>query len=415
MVLKEENKGSVEKELNIYLRIAQIRKFNQIILGSSLCLIISLIIITAISFHMLIFWPDILLTILFWLFLGLFFAYSFTDDPINLIKPGLTLFGNVIVALMIYIMAIINYTSLLNILPIAYVLYFFLFISLCIGGLLTLITNIYVLYFRHKYKRNIVNRTEKINLILTVSLVSILVLLIAIVFLTIYRPDLVVLYFPIAYEISIILFISLCILGALTLMSNIYVLYSRYKNRKNSSKTNQGRKIKKIIIFSLALTGIPLVILATPGVLQIPITIEPKDYEVEFALFGCHGNVTTSMGDALNKHKVILVMGCIPDLNDKDGKKEFLNTYTHYNNTYPNITIFFAPGASPGGFIWDGNTKNIIKILKDVITVSKENNLTNVKGLTIDIEPPIPDPEFDCSPNKERHDESYEMWEDFFD
>ena len=419
LIEKEENKSIKTKEVRIYLRLAQIRKFNQVILGTSICLFISLVIITAISFHTLIFWPDILLSILFWVFLGSLFAYSLTGSPIDLVKPGITFFGNIFFAIMIFFMALVPYGSFLHALPVAYGLYMFLFVSLGVGGIITFATNTYVLNFWRKYRKKnsklFEGYGEKVKIIINIAFSWAGILFVGIFILIQYLPDLVYTYFPIAYDLSIIFFIILCILGITALSTTIYNRFIRHKTKNKISKLNRNGKIKKIFVIMLALTGIPLLIMSIPGIIRVPITIEPQDYQVEFVFFAGYGNVSASMGQNLNEHNCTLVFCCFSDIYDINGKQEFVNTFTHYNNTYPNISIFLAFGANPGGFIWDGNAEDAIKNAKEFISIVKEYNLTNIKGLTIDIEPPIPSPAFDVSPNRERHSEAKEMWEDFFD
>ena len=130
--------NSDSEEIRIYLKITWIRKLCQVILGTALCLFVSLTIMTVIFFANLIFWPDILITILFWLFLGFVFAFSFTDDPCNLVKPGFVAFGHIIFIIMVYFLSIFYHYNFANVFPIAYVLSLGLFIALCISLGLTL-------------------------------------------------------------------------------------------------------------------------------------------------------------------------------------------------------------------------------------------------------------------------------------
>ncbi|MHA1291819.1 MAG: hypothetical protein ACTSQJ_04020 [Promethearchaeota archaeon] len=329
------------KELRIYLKIAFVRKINQIVLGTTLCLFIILVIITAVSFSTLIFWPDILLSIWFWIFLGLLFAYSFTDDPINRIKPGISIFGNIFFGGIIFFMAIFYYVNFSNVLPIAYLISVILFIALCIGGTLMIGTNIYVLFFRHRSKKR---------------------------------------------------------------SSEIFNIY-------------QSGKMKKILFYCIICSGLSFGFLATPGIIKIPITIEPKDYQAEFAFWGGYGAIDNSTGELLNKYKITLIFCCYPDLNDEDGKNDFINTITEYNNSYPNLSIFISVSGYPGAFVWDGNLENVIDNAKKIISIKQDYNLTIIKGLAFDIEGPYVQliKNIDASPNRIRHDESLELWYDFFD
>jgi hypothetical protein len=344
MKIKRDKNKLESNELRIYLKLAWFRKFNQVILGTSLCLIILTIILTAISFSTIIFWPDILLTLLFWLFLGFSFAHSFTDDPVNLIKPGVTLLGNIVLAVLIFFLAIFPWWSFAYILPIAYIISMVLFIGLCIGCLLNLGVNFYVMYFWIKYKKR--------------------------------NP----------------------------------VLFKLYRTGK----------IKKILLIGMCLTGIPLVIMAIPGVIQIPITIEPQDYDAEFAFWGGYRlNDSTILG-SLNNHSATLVQCCYDNISQSSGKQSFINWISFYNNTYPNISFYFSIPGFPGGFVWDGNMENVISYAKEMVVLVEDNNLTNVKGLAFDIEAPyFPSlfhvHDFEVTPNRVRHDQSLQLWYNFFD
>jgi len=420
-MLKKRNKTVVnQEELKIYLRITWIRKFNQAILGTTLSVLVFIAIFTAINFSTYIFWPDILLSILFWLFIGSFFAYSLTGDALNPFKPSLTLFGNLFLAILIYQLTQVHFASFLGAFPIAYILFLILFLLMCAGAILTLITNTYILHFRRKYKNKnpeLLKKSEprKINLILVGSLIVMGYIFIALVFMIMYIPTVILTYFPIADELSIILFFVLCGLGSITLGVNIRIRYKQYKINNREKKLIHKVKLKHILVLLIILTGIPLSLLAIPGVLRVPITIEPKDYKINFALFAAYGNVSTPMGNNLNDHQVTLVFCCIPDVFNDTQKQGFVDTCTHYNNTYPNISLSIAHHGDPGGFLWDGNAEDAIRRAKEILNIAKEYNLTNIKGITFDIEPPIPAPGLDVSPNKTRHDDAITLWEGFFE
>jgi hypothetical protein len=344
MKIRKDKPKLDSKELRRYLKIAWVRKFNQIILGTAISLIILIMVLTGIYNSALIYWPDILLTILFWLFLGFCFAFSFTDSPVDLIKPGITLIGNSVLAILIFFLSIFPWWSFAMILPIAYIIAMILFIGLCVGLFLTIGVNLYVFYFWIKYKKH--------------------------------NPKLFKLY--------------------------------------------RTGKIKKIILIAMCLTGIPLLIMAIPGVIQIPITIEPQDYDAEFAFWGGYGlNDSTILGK-LNNHSVTLVQCCYSNISQSSGKQTFVNWITYYNNTYPNISLYFSIPGFPGAFVWDGNLDNTFNYAKEMVSVIQYYNLTNVKGLAFDIEAPYFSNlfhiyDFDISPNRERHDESLQQWYDFFD
>ncbi len=342
MEIEEKNNKNNPKEIKIYLKLAIIRKINQIILGTTFCYFIFLFASIWIMYSSLILWPDLLLSLLFWLFMGLLFGYTFTDDPINLIKPAIFLFGNLFYIIFIFILSIYQYFSLANYAPVAYIIYMILFLSLCVGGISNLAVNMYVIIFRRRCKK------RSINL----------------------------------------------------------------------SKAYRTGKIKKVFMFSLVITGLPLLIMAIPGILQIPITIEPQDYEAEFAFWGLYTNVSSTVGTSLNDHEATLILAGFPDLFDNEGKQNFVNTYTYYNNTYPNISILICVPGDPGGFVWDGNVGDVINKSKKVVLIAQEYNLTTIKGLAFDLEAPMTEylPEgFDGAPNTERHDNSIELWYDFFD
>ncbi len=340
MSKQNEIKGTNSKLVGTYLKLAWIRKFNQAIFGSSLCLFASLIVFSALSYPTLIFWPDILLTLLFWLFLGLLFAYSLTDDPVRLIKPGITFTGNIIFIIMIYFLSLWDYWNFANVLPITYAISLFLFIALCIGAVVSLAANTYNIYFR-------------------------------------------------------------------------------LKNRKQNSglfKAYKSGKIKTVLLVGLLLLGIPLVIMAIPGVLQIPITIEPNDYQAEIAFWGGYGRINSTIGEELNEHNAIVVFCNFENVSDLTKRPNFVNTITGYNTSYPNMTVFLSVPGFPGAFVWDGNTQNTIDYAKTLVSVIHDNNLTNVKGLAFDIEGPYVHlvQDIDASPNRERHDQAMALWYDFF-
>lgn len=338
---EKKDQGKIEPKITrIYLGLAWIRKFNQVIFGTALCFFVSLVIFAALSYPTLIFWPDILLTIMFWLFLGFLGAYSLTDDPVRLIKPGITFIGNLIFIIMIYFLALWHYWNFANILPIAYV-------------------------------------------------------------------------------ISLVLFIALCVGAAITLAANIYNIYFRFKHRKQHSglfKAYRTGKIKTVLIIGLLLLGIPFTIMAIPGVLQIPITIEPQDYQAEIAFWGGYGRINSTMGQELDEHEAIVVFCNFPNVSEVIGRQNFVNMTTGYNNSYPNMSIFLSVPGFPGAFVWDGNTQSVIDYAKTLVSVIHDNNLTSVKGLAFDIEAPYMHlvQDIDASPNRDRHDQAIDLWYDFF-
>ncbi len=220
-----------------------------------------------------------------------------------------------------------------------------------------------------------------------------------------------------------VLFISLCIGCFLTLGVNFYVMYFRVKYKKRSPnlfKLYRTGKIKKILFVAMCLTGIPLVIMAIPGVIQIPITIEPQDYEAEFAFWGGYGLKDATILGSLNNHSATLIQCCFDNISKSIDKQYFVSNITFYNNTYPNISLYFSIPGYPGAFVWDGNVENAISYAKEMVTLVDENNLTSVKGLAFDIEAPyFPSlfyvHNFDVTPNRVRHDQSIQLWYDFFD
>lgn len=341
--LRQNERKIQQTEVRRYLNIAWIRKFNQVILGTSICLMILIILLTALFNLNYIFWPDALLTILFWFFLGVCFAFSFTDDPVDLIKPGITLVGDAVLAVLIFVLSIFPWWSLAFVLPIAYVLSMIMFIGLCMGFFSTAFINCYVFYFWIKYKKR--------------------------------NPELFKLY--------------------------------------------RIKKIRNILLVAIPCLGIPLLILAIPGVIQIPITIEPQDYKAEIAFWGGYGFNDTDRLNNLNNHEVTLVACCYSNISQTAGKQSFINWMTYYNNSYPNISYYFSVPGSPGAFIWDGNLDNAFNYAKELVAVIQINNLTTVKGLAFDIEAPyfpsiFHQYDFDISPNATRHLNSIQQWYDFF-
>jgi len=332
------------KPARTFLKITWIRKFNQVILGTAICLVLFIMILTGILYSSLILWPDILLTLLFWFFLGLCFAYSFTDSPVDLLKPGVVLIGDIVLAILFFFLSIFPWWSFANILPIAFIIILILFIGLCVGLFLTIGMNLYVIYFWIKNK----------------------------------------------------------------------------KKHPNLFKIYRTGKIKRILFISLSITGIPLVILAIPGVIQVPITINPQDYEAEFAFWGGYGMNDSVVFGSLNDHSATLVQCCFDNISQATGKQDFVKWISYYNNTYPNITFYFSIPGFPGAFVWDGNLKNTFNYAKELVSVIQDYNLTNTNGLAFDIEAPwfpslFYQHDFDVAPNKDRHDESIQQWHDFFD
>ena len=342
--LREKKRKIQQTEVRRYLNIAWIRKFNQVILGTSICLMILIMLLTALFNSAYIFWPDALLTILFWVFLGVCFAFSFTDDPINLIKPGITLIGDGLLAVLIFVLSIFPWWSLALVLPIAYVLSLILFLGMVVCFFLTATINFYVFFcFWIKYKKK--------------------------------NPELFKLY--------------------------------------------RTKKIKKILLIAIPCIGIPLLILAIPGVIQIPITIEPQDYDVKLAFWGGYGFNDTDRLNDLNDHEVTLVTCCYSNISQASGKQTFVNWMNYYNNSYPNISFYFSVPGFPGAFIWDGNLDNAFNYAKELVAVIQNNNLTTIKGLAFDIEAPyfpsiFHQYDFDISPNATRHLNSIQQWYDFF-
>ncbi|MHA1283634.1 MAG: hypothetical protein ACTSQP_14140 [Promethearchaeota archaeon] len=327
----------------IYLKIIWIRKFNQVILGTVFLLFISIIVFAIFSNPTLIFWPDSLLSLLFWVLMGLIIYYSFTIDPMSYIQNGFVIIVNLLFIIMIFIMAIFPWYSFAKILPIIYIISLILFLILCIGAILMMIANIFCILLKYKNK----------------------------------------------------------------------------KKESEISKIIQNKRLKTILLISVIVIGIPFAILSIPGVLQISIEIKPKDYQAEIAFWGGYELNDSKICSELNEHKVTLIQCCYDDIYDQDGKQNFIKNMAFYNKTYPNISIFLSVNAEPGAFVWDGNTENIVQHAKNLVNLIQEYNLKNIKGLAFDIEGPyypyfgyIPD--YDCSPDKERHDKSIDLWYDFF-
>ena len=102
---------------------------------------------------------------------------------------------------------------------------------------------------------------------------------------------------------------------------NIFnIIYRKRCKKSNIEVDNIYRtgKIKKILILTIILSGIPLLILSIPGVIQIPFTIKPQDYKVEIAFWGGYNELDDEIYETLNEHEATLVMCCYDNINEFD-------------------------------------------------------------------------------------------------
>ncbi|MFX0098133.1 MAG: hypothetical protein ACFFCS_01030 [Candidatus Hodarchaeota archaeon] len=333
------------KAEGIYRYLKHVSRFNNIILGFALFLYFFLAIFTMAWNISLIFWPDVLMTCMLWGVLLLAFIFVTTRDASQWSKHTYYFFANCALAVMIYIMALWRDFSFFGVFPVLYIALMFLFLFLCIFGIIAFVNTAVILpAFLLNCKKNKIKA-------------------------------------------------------------------------KSFSKRKNG-KLGTISLLVLIIMGVPFGILQFPECWNIPITIKPGDYQVEFAFWG-HWRVdavSTTALESMNNHSVTLVQCNFANIPAQQA--DYVSNLTVWNNTYPNITIFNAIPGIPGGAVWDGSTNGTIEFTKDYITLIRSNNLTNVKGLAFDLEGPILSslPEgYDYSPNASRHDEGLELWNEFFE
>ena len=150
---------------------------------------------------------------------------------------------------------------------------------------------------------------------------------------------------------------------------------------------------------------------------QGDITIQPQDYQARFCILGNHNHETYSAVqiDALNRHHVIISPYSVHLDGTNETETAFVEEMNWWAANAPNVQFLPAIWGIPGGYVWDGVT-GTIPLAKRVVGLVKDNNLTNVMGLSFDWESPIKNELGNVTdePNLERHQAAVQEWKEFF-
>ena len=169
----------------------------------------------------------------------------------------------------------------------------------------------------------------------------------------------------------------------------------------------------------LVMVGISSIVILAGDSTFGTILIKPQDYQVKFAFWGSHymSRYTPIQLDALNRHHVTIAPYTIGNLSTPTARAAFIAEMKNWNTSYPNVSFLPAVEGIPGGFVWDGAARGTTELAKQIVQLVRENNLTNVKGLSFDWEEPIKTSlgEVSPTPNRTRHEESIAIWNEFFD
>jgi len=200
--------------------------------------------------------------------------------------------------------------------------------------------------------------------------------------------------------------------------SSIKEWFEKIKTTIYSSK-----KILAIGIIISLMLGIGAIIVLKDTTWNVSVEIQPKNYQAQIAFWGSHfpEKYNDSVKFELNEHNVLI--SCYDfyyNLSDPNQKQQFINIMTYWNNSYPNIKFLVSIIAPIGGFIWNGESEEIINKSKQYLEIIHEENLTNIVGLSFDWEKPnnkdkLIELGYELAPAKNQHERSIQLWNEFFD
>lgn len=164
------------------------------------------------------------------------------------------------------------------------------------------------------------------------------------------------------------------------------------------------------------------------------IVITPRDYQAKIAFWAGfnYDLYDSNEKDALDRFNATLVIYHPPNVTSTWGRNYFINNTREWLDHYPNVRIMpsvqgitrianytdEARNYFYNTYPWDGSTDGVIYWSKELLNVSKTNNLTNVVGLNVDLESPdevlATTYGIDINPNTARHERSVELYDDFF-
>jgi len=148
------------------------------------------------------------------------------------------------------------------------------------------------------------------------------------------------------------------------------------------------------------------------------ITIEPLNYQARFAFWGVtsHERYTADQINALNRHHVIIASCSELPEGTNESDTAFITTMKWWATNAPNVQFIPTVIGLPGGFVWDGSN-GTTSLAKHIVGLVKDNNLTNVIGLSFDWEKPVDWTlgNISSEPNEERHLAAIEDWKEFFE
>ncbi|MHA1734459.1 MAG: hypothetical protein ACTSU5_21180 [Promethearchaeota archaeon] len=182
-----------------------------------------------------------------------------------------------------------------------------------------------------------------------------------------------------------------------------------------------NRKRLAVAVAVVAAASVPIVAATTPAAWNVPITVQPRDYQAEIAFWGLHdpANYTDAQKAALDRHGVTIVHFDTIDVQNATLAPVYVSRLEYWRDNYPRVRFMAAIPAPRGGFVWDGESAGTIKLAEAYITLAREHNLTNFVGVSFDWEKPqnptrLAELGIDVAPNATRHAESRKLWNEFF-
>ncbi|MBD3186678.1 hypothetical protein GF325_07635 [Candidatus Bathyarchaeota archaeon] len=237
--------------------------------------------------------------------------------------------------------------------------------------------------------------------------------------------------------------LAIVLIGGFTGLFNFFSMFFSDKNKYPrrgeyanflKQKTKQHKALLLVVIPLMVATGILAPISTLPSTFHRTFTIQPKDYQAEFAFWATldYNAYNTSEKWEMDKYNVTLVIYHPPNVTDAGGLATFVNNLELWKNNYPNVKfVLSVQGITKirdtnnteynyfyNTFPWDGSADGVIYWSKALLNATVDNNLTNVIGLNVDIEKPDEDlVEYgvDITPNKERHWEAVQLYNEFLE
>jgi hypothetical protein len=244
------------------------------------------------------------------------------------------------------------------------------------------------------------------------------------------RRDELIGEFPILYLFALILVITMAVGLLLNVINFLFLIPIHHfwvfkgPTAWRTHFTRGFRSHGKEIAFGFICTcmlGFPTILLMQPTSWNLPITVQPQDYQAEIAFWGMQEPdvYTDPQKETLDNHRAIIIHFDTPNINIPAIEADYLSHLTYWNNSYPNIRIMAAIPAQPsGGFVWDGEVEQTVEYAKKFMNLAKDNNLVNFIGISLDIEAPneevVEALGMSTLVNRTRHEESRQKMIEFF-